>query len=64
MEYLDDIKIVREFLINIKKEKGTSNNFDKVRNNYNGLLDFILEQKVKLAINQKNDVFNSDFNNN
>ena len=62
MDYLDDIKIVREFLINIKDLKGTSTNFDKLKNNFNGLLNFILEQKLKLALNKRNNVFNEDLN--
>ena len=62
MDYLDDIKIVREFLINIKDLKGTSTNFDKLKNNFNGLLNFILEQKLKLALNKRNNFFNEDMN--
>ena len=62
MDYLDDIKIVREFLINIKDLKGTSTNFDKLKNNFNGLLNFILEQKLKLALNKRNNFFNEDLN--
>ena len=64
MDYLDDIKIVREFLIKIKDLKGTSTNFDKLKNNFNGLLNFILEQKLKLALNKRNNVFNEDLNGN
>ena len=64
MDYLDDIKIVREFLIKIKDLKGTSTNFDKLKNNFNGLLNFILEQKLKLALNKRNYVFNEDLNGN
>ena len=62
MDYLDDIKIVREFLTNIKELKGTSTNFDKLKNNFNGLLNFILEQKLKLALNKRNNIFNEDLN--
>lgn len=62
MDYLDDIRIVREFLINIKDLKGTSTNFDKLKNNFNGLLNFILEQKLKLALNKRNNFFNEDLN--
>jgi hypothetical protein len=64
LDYLDDIKIVREFLIKIKDLKGTSTNFDKLKNNFNGLLNFILEQKLKLALNKRNYVFNEDLNGN
>jgi hypothetical protein len=64
LDYLDDIKIVREFLIKIKDLKGISTNFDKLKNNFNGLLNFILEQKLKLALNKRNYVFNEDLNGN
>ena len=62
MDFLDDIRIVREFLTNIKELKGTSTNFDKLKNNFNGLLNFILEQKLKLALNKRNNFFNEDMN--
>ena len=62
MYFLDDIRIVREFLTNIKELKGTSTNFDKLKNNFNGLLNFILEQKLKLALNKRNNFFNEDMN--
>lgn len=62
MYFLDDIRIVREFLTNIKELKGTSTNFDKLKNNFNGLLNFILEQKLKLTLNKRNNFFNEDLN--
>lgn len=53
MEFLEDIKIIREFLINIKQLKGTTNNFLALKNNFNDLLDFNLKQKFKIDMIKK-----------